>query len=359
MTNHATRRKALKSTGAAIVASFAGCIGSSGGNTGTESLRYLDFGGNTQESVMEVFSGWAEENDVEIKQTSASGTTEQISLMKQNPDSFDIIGMNDTGTVRAMNEDLIKAIDVDKIPNHMENMREGAQGLVFQMDGSDVKAIMREMGGTGYAYNTEKIDQDLSSWNDIKRSEFEGKVSLIDWTADRLTNCAVTIGLDINSVPNDQAKTDQVFAEAKKQDENVFSYWSDGATSVRYLREENAWICEAWAGRILALQEEGYEHIEYVVPDEGGAGWAGNFVIGKGTSNDEAIYDLLNYTYQRENLLTLSDKLGYMIQVTDPPEKMKQLPDYAPIEDFAFRDWKKILPVQDQWTERLEKVKQS
>jgi spermidine/putrescine transport system substrate-binding protein len=368
------RRDVLTTVGAGTLAGLAGCLGGNGGGNGNGNgngngggngggggggeLRFLGFGGNTQEAQMTVFEPWAEETGTEVSGTEAGGTTEMISLIKQNPGSFDIVALNDTGMARAQQEDVIEPIDLSMVPNYEKNIKESARSLSFNVDGDDTMGLIRENGATGYAYNTEKVDGELTSWEDIKDPAYEGKVSLIDRTIDRLSNCAAAADLNINEVPGDEAKTDQMFTEAEEQDQNVFNYWGDGATSIRYLRQENAWICEAWGGRVLALQEEGYDHIEYVIPEEGAMGWTDNLAIVKGTESRELAHELLNHTYQREHLLTLSDMMNYTVQVKNPPEKMTQLPDYAPAEDLAFRDWDVVLPKEDAWTDRLNEIKQ-
>jgi spermidine/putrescine transport system substrate-binding protein len=368
------RRDVLTTVGAGTLAGLAGCLGGNGGGNGNGNgngnrggnggsggggeLRFLGFGGNTQEAQMTVFEPWAEETGTEVSGTEAGGTTEMISLIKQNPGSFDIVALNDTGMARAQQEDVIEPIDLSMVPNYEKNIKESARSLSFNVDGDDTMGLIRENGATGYAYNTEKVDGELTSWEDIKDPAYEGKVSLIDRTIDRLSNCAAAADLNVNEVPGDEAKTDQMFTEAEEQDQNVFNYWGDGATSIRYLRQENAWICEAWGGRVLALQEEGYDHIEYVIPEEGAMGWTDNLAIVKGTESRELAHELLNHTYQREHLLTLSDMMNYTVQVKNPPEKMTQLPDYAPAEDLAFRDWDVVLPKEDAWTDRLNEIKQ-
>ena len=377
------RRDVLTTVGAGTLAGLAGCLGGNGGGNGNGNgngngggngngngngngggggggeLRFLGFGGNTQQAQMSVFEPWAEETGTNVSGTEAGGTSEMISLIKQNPGSFDIVALNDTGMVRAQQEDVIEPIDLSMVPNYEKNIRDSARSLTFNVDGDDTYGLIRENGATGFAYNTEKIDAELTSWEDIKDPAYEGDVSLIDRTIDRLSNCAAATGLNINEVPDDQAKTDQMFEEAKAQDKNVFNYWSDGATSIQYLRQENALICEAWGGRVLALQEEGYDHIKYVIPDEGAMAWSDNLAVVKGSESRELAHELLNHTYQREHLLTLSEKMNYTVQVTDPPEEMKQLPDYAPAEDLAFRDWDVVLPKEDTWTDRLNTIKQS
>ncbi|QFU84106.1 extracellular solute-binding protein [Natronorubrum aibiense] len=349
-----TRRTALATIGAGSLAGIAGCLG---GESNT--LRFLGFGGNTQESQMEVFQRWADDSEYEIEGTSAGGTTEMISMIQQNPGEFDIVALNDTGMAQGQEEGVLAPIDLDEVPNYTDNIRDGAQDLTFLVEDGETVGLIRENGATGYAYNTELVDRELTSWEDIKADEFEGDLALLDRAVDRFSNCAVAIGADINEAADDEGLLEDVIAEAEAQNANCFSYWSDGATSIQYLRQENATVCEAWGGRVLALQEDGYDHIEYVMPEEGAMAWTDTLAIADGTENRETVHELLNFTYDRENLLDLSDMMNYTIQVEDPPEEMTDLPDYAPVEDLAFRDWSKILPLQDDWSERFQEVKQS
>ena len=364
------RRDILLTAGTGALTAMAGCIGGLGGSNSNTSngsggseggpLRFLGFGGNTQKAQMSVFNGWSKQSGTSVKGTAAGGTTEMISLIKQNPESFDVVALNDTGMARAQQEGVLESINLSKVPNYEKNIKKSARTLQFNVDSGDTKGLIRENGATGYAYNTEKINKDLTSWDAVKNPDYEGKISLIDRTIDRLSNCAEAAGVNINKVPASESKKEKVFQEARKQDKNVFNYWSDGATSIRYLRQENAWLCEAWGGRVLALKEEGgYDHIKYVIPEEGAMGWSDNLALVKGSTNREAAHKLLNYTYQRENLLNLSEKMNYTIQVKNPPKKMKQLPDYAPAEDLLFRNWAKLLPKQEAWTQRLDKIKRS
>ena len=146
------RRSVLTAVGAGTLTALAGCTGgpsgdgsdgsdggsddgsndgSGGGGGGDQSgeLRFLGFGGNTQAAQMSVFEPWAEETGVQVQGTSAGGTTEMISLIKQNPGSFDIVALNDTGMARAQQEDVLEPIDLSKVPNYEKNMKESARSL--------------------------------------------------------------------------------------------------------------------------------------------------------------------------------------------------------------------------------------
>ncbi len=351
-----TRRNALATIGAGSLVGVAGCLGSIWGSGGT--LQHIDFGGNTQDAQMEIIDRWAEESDYDVEATAGGGTTEMISMIKQNPGEFDTVAFNDTGISQARQEGILEPIDLGEVPNYEENIRDPARELEFLFEDGEVIGLIRENGGTGYAYNTEHVDRELTSWQDIKDPEFEGELALLDRAIDRFANCAVAIDVDINEAAQDDDLFEEVVAEAEEQHQNTFSYWSDGATSIQYLQQENAMICEAWGGRVLALQEDGYDHIEYVMPEEGTMAWTDTLSIVEGTENREAVHDLLNFIYERENLIDLSDMMNYTVQINDPPEEMQALPDFAPIEDLTFSDWDVVLPKQDEWSERFQEVKQ-
>lgn len=353
--NKVTRRQTLAAIGASSVAGLAGCLG----GDSSETLRYLGFGGNTQESQMEIFDRWVDQSDHEVEGTAAGGTTEMISMIQQNPGEFDVVALNDTGMAQGLDEGVLEPIDVGSMPNYTDNIRDSAQDLTFLVEEGETMGLIRENGATGYAYNTELVDHELTSWGDIKDPEFDGEVALLDRAVDRFSNCAVAIDADINDAVDDEDLFEEIVAEAEAQNENCFSYWADGATSIQFLRQENATVCEAWGGRVLALQEDGHEHIEYVMPEEGAMAWTDTLAIVEGTENREVVHDLMNFTYERQNLIDMSDLMNYTVQIEDPPQEMRDLPDYAHVDDLAFRDWSKVLPVQDEWSERFQEVKQS
>lgn len=81
------------------------------------------------------------------------------------------------------------------------------------------------------------------------------------------------------------------------------------------MRQGDATIAEAWGGRTRALQREGYEHFAYVIPEEGTATITEDFAIPADSEKKATIFDLLDFTYQREHLIDFSDLLGYPIPV--------------------------------------------
>lgn len=345
------RRAFLGAIGTAATLSFAGCLG---GGDDEEFIRYLGWGGNTQEAAEAVFEQWTEESGVEVRHESAGGDVEFVEFLEQNPGEIDLFLPSSFGISEARDRDLLLELDYSEVPNYEENMRDEWLDLPYIED----DAFHRDVLTQGIAYNTEYVDSDISSWEDLKDPELEGQVALREDAVSRFTNAAQAIDVDVNEVPDDEGLFEEVIEELEEQDENVFSYWDSGAQSMQYLQEENAWMCEAWGGRTLAVQEEGFDQIEYAIPEEGTAVITEDYSIPADSENVDLVYDLLDFAYEREHLIDISLDLGYPVPVVDTPEEIQDLPDYVETPDsLEFVDWEAVLPVQDDWQAAFDEIR--
>ncbi len=343
------RREYLAASVGTTTIGLAGCMGGD-----SEYIRYLGWGGNTQDSAAEIFEQWSEESDVEVRHESAGGDVEFISYLQQNRGDVDLFLPSSYGIHLARQEDLLAEVDRSEVPNYAENMKEEWQDMPYMEN----DAFFRDALTQGYAVNTDEVSREMTSWQDIKEDEFADLLALRDDAASRFTNAALSIEEDVNAIPDDGGLFDDVVAELEAQHENTFSLWGSGAEAMQYLREENAMVAEAWGGRTRALQQDGNEHIEYVIPDEGAATITEDFAIPADSEKKETVYDLLDFVYQRDNLVDLSDMLGYPIPVVDTPDVITGLPDYVDDpDDLAWVDWSVVDPVIDDWQETFDQIK--
>ncbi|WP_253184464.1 ABC transporter substrate-binding protein [Natrialba sp. SSL1] len=343
------RRSFLATTGVATTIGLAGCLGGD-----DDYIRYLGWGGNTQDSAAEIFEQWSEESGVEVRHESAGGDVEFISYLQQNEGEVDLFLPSSYGIHLARQEDLLADVDYGEVPNYEENMMEDWQDMPY-IDGD---AFFRDALTQGYSVNTEDVDQEMATWDDIKDDQFDESLALRDDAASRFTNAALSIGEDVNQIPDDDGLFDDVVAEIEEQHENAFSLWGAGAEAMQYLREENAMVSEAWGGRTRALQQDGYEHIEYVIPDEGAATITEDYAIPAASEKKETVYELLDFAYERDNLVDISDMLGYPVPVVDTPDVITDLPDYvSDPDDLAWVDWSVVDPVIDDWQETFDEIK--
>jgi spermidine/putrescine transport system substrate-binding protein len=346
------RRTVLKTVGAGVAtAGVAGCSG----NTGSTTLRYLGWGGNTQESAEIAFEYWEEETGNTVEHQSAGGDSEFLSIIRENPGDIDLFMPTSFGVNAAREEGLLADIDMGELPNYEENVQSDWADRPY-IEGD---AVFRDALTQGYSVNTNEVDREMTSWEDIKAAEFEGDLGLRDQATSRVTNAAAARGHDINDVPGD----DEIFADVREelaeQHANTFGYWGAGAESIRWLREGQGTVVETWGGRTRALQQEGNEHIEYVIPEEGTSTITEDWAIPESSENVELVHDLLNHTFQRDIITELSDNTGYPVPVNDPPEVIRNLPDYTESPDnLIWVDWPTVNPAVEDWEQAFEEVKQ-
>ncbi|NPB60912.1 extracellular solute-binding protein, partial [Shigella sonnei] len=74
---------------------------------------------------------------------------------------------------------------------------------------------------------------------------------------------------------------------------------------------ETAHIGDGWSGRILALQDDGYDNLEYTIPEEGAYGWGDSFAIAKGSERRYTAEKFLEFTYRSDVKEGLSPQIGY------------------------------------------------
>lgn len=347
------RRSFLAASGVAATVASAGCMGVFGGDGG-DYIRYLGWGGNTQESAEEIFDRWSDESDVEVRTESMGGDTEFISYLQQNQGDVDLFLPSSYGIHLARQEDLLAEVDYDAVPNYAENIKEEWQDMPYMEN----DAFFRDALTQGYSVNTDEVDREMTSWADIKADDFEDFLALRDDAASRFTNAALAIGEDVNEIPDDDDLFDAVVEELEAQHANAFDLWSSGGEAMQFLQEENATVAEAWGGRTRALQEDGHEHIEYVIPEEGASTITEDFAIPEASEKKETVYELLDFVYQRENLVDISDMLGYPVPVVDTPDVIRDLPDYVESPDeLAWVDWSVVDPILDDWQETFDQIK--
>lgn len=349
------RRSVLKTLGGAVaVTGLAGCLGGGGGGS-PESIRYLGWGGNTQDSAATAFEYWTEESGIEVEHQSAGGDSEFLSIIRENPGDIDLFMPSSFGVYTAREEGLLAEINYDELPNYQENMQsDWADRPYIEND-----AVFRDALTQGYAYNTEETDIEMSTWDDIKADEFAGELGLRNQATSRVTNAAASLGIDVNDVPGNDDALQQIRGELSEQGANAFSYWSAGAESIRWLREGTATVTETWGGRTRALQQEGFEEIEYVIPEGGASTITEDWAIPASSENQEVVHDLLNHVFQRDIIVELSDNVGYPIPVNDPPEVIRNLPDYTESpDDLIWVDWGTVDPVVSDWQQLFQEVRQ-
>ncbi|SIR70186.1 ABC transporter substrate-binding protein [Natronorubrum daqingense] len=346
-----TRRRVLQ-TGAVVSGiGLAGCMGG-----GDDTLRYISRGGTTQDAEREMFEEWSEDSGIDVQHQEAADDTEMINLIAENPGEFDFTNPAQFGLALERIEhdgELFDEIDTGEIPNYEENVQDQWKEAP-PIDGED-DAIFYYMSSQGIGYNQEHVDE-ITSWDDLKDDDLAGHVALFGSPPTRFGNCCAALEYDVGEVFEDEDMFEDVFDEMEEQNEYVFNYWDAGDQFMQWMREDQAYACSAWGGRVQVLNEEGMD-TEFVIPDEGAVAHTNYFVMTQESENQEHVYDLLDWLYEPDRAVELSTSHNYPMAMEDPSDELTELFEYVEDpDDLLWIDWDSMIPNLDEITERVNDV---
>lgn len=188
---------------------------------------------------------------------------------------------------------LIEPLDLSKLPNFDEASFEARFLAESKMPGdSNLYAIPKNWGTTGYLVRTEMVSEPMKTWKDfwdLTMTTYSGKTTIHDYQLTSIGNALKYFGYSFNSVdPAELADAEQLLLEAKP---HLFAITSDYQPPVR---NGDAYIAMAWTGDALQLKRD-FPDVEYVLGAEGGELWEDNWAIVKGAAHLEAAYAFINF----------------------------------------------------------------
>lgn len=186
---------------------------------------------------------------------------------------------------------LIEPLDLKRLPNYdpaQVDKRFASQGVV---DGKTY-AISKNWGTTGFAVNTAKLKNPMSSWKDFwdtAMGEASGRVTVHDYQLTTIGNALKYFGYSFNSNdPKELKKAEQLLIKVKP---HLFAISSDYQPA---MRAEDAWMAMCWTGDGAQLNKD-LPKIKYVIGREGGEIWSDFFAIPRDAKNKAAGYALINF----------------------------------------------------------------
>lgn len=383
------RRRFIRAVGGGAAVSLtglAGCTGggdeSGGGSTtakttaqttsqsGSENeladeLQFYSWGGSTQEALTEhVIEPFEEEYGVTVKQSSFSSQDKMVANIRSSPEgSYDVVMPAVAGAYNAAQQDLLEPIRTENVDT-WDNLLPTFQDFKV-LSGSDSTYVAPIYYGTiGMVHNTDQVSGSPPfSWQKTWDEEYAGKMTLEGFGFVRVFTTALALGMDPNAIEGDdgtyESGIQEVYDAMADQHELVTTYWTSGQEQTTLYSNETAVIGDGWSGRILALQEDGYDNLEYTIPEEGAYGWGDSFAIAKGSERRYTAEKFLEFTYRSDVMEGLSPQIGYPPATGATNADIEALPDFDPSggERLVFQDQEFKGEHQDDWSNTFEQIK--
>ena len=150
-------------------------------------------------------------------------------------------------------------------------------------------------GSTAIAYNTELMAEAPTSMSILFDEAYAGKVTMRDDYNDAIMAAAMVLGQD----PNNPSDLDAVKELLIKQKELNKTYWQTGDEFSKLFVSGQIAAGMMWSGQASTMKQEG-EPIGFVVPEDGGIGWVGNWGIPASSQNKDLAYKFIDWMISKD-----------------------------------------------------------
>jgi spermidine/putrescine transport system substrate-binding protein len=280
-----------------------------------DQLNMYTWGGYNSPKVIKDFE---ELNGLQFKLDSYGSNEAMIAKLNAagSTSGYDLVVPTGPFIPAMVSQELIQELDLSRLKN-FENLEE--QYRDQEWDPGNKYSICKDWGTTGYAYDTTKIDVEMTTWQDfldVAMNEASGNVSILD-APDNVTGLWMWAN-DIDWMTEDPAQLDQ--CEAYLLDElaphvKAFQSYPGGGD----MQNGNFALVHAWNGdaRQGILGSDNQDQWKWVLPGPRTEIWMDTYAIPVGAPHPNAAYAWMDYLLQPEVSLQELEYIGYHTGVKD------------------------------------------
>jgi spermidine/putrescine transport system substrate-binding protein len=216
---------------------------------------------------------------------------------------FDLTFPTDTDIPGLVEQSLVLPLDLSLIPNAI-NL--AVEWLDPTYDPGHKHSMPYMWWTTGLAYDTEQIDEELTSLAALWDARFDQHIMMLDDQREAFAAALIRLGKSVNTV--DDADLDAALALLKEQRPLVRVYSGDPIGS---LKSGNIWVGQEWSGDVGQVQET-RPSVVYVLPEEGGVRGSDAAVIPQGAQHPIAANLFINHLLDAEVSAKNTNSVYYM-----------------------------------------------
>lgn len=278
----------------------------------TEKLYVYNWTEYVPSSLLEQFK---KETGIEVIYSTFESNEEMYSKLKlSNSTGYDIVFPSSYYVGKMAKEGMLAELDKSKLTN-LKNVTSDLMGKPF--DPENKYSLPYVYGLTGIGVNAADIDPStLSSWGDLWREEYKGKVLLMNDSREVFHIALLLDGKSPNSTNEEEIKT--AYERLTKLLPNVLVFNSD-SPEMPYLQGE-VQVGMQWSGSAHRAKAENKD-LQFIFPKEGAVLWMDNYVIPKNAANKEAAYKFIDFLLRPESAKEVIETMGFSM----PNEGVKAL----------------------------------
>jgi spermidine/putrescine transport system substrate-binding protein len=219
------------------------------------------------------------------------------------PSGYDITFATSTDIPGLVARNLIQPLDLSLIPN-VVNLAPEWKDPTY--DPGNAHSVPYMWWTTGFAYDTKRIKEDLTSWSALWDERWKGHIGMLDDYREAFAVALIRLGYSVNTT--DETQLDAALAMLQQQKPLLRDYAGD---EIPGLISGDFWISHAWSGDVYQVQSE-RESVTYVLPEEGAVRGSDTMVILADAPHPIAAHLFINYMLDAEVSAANTNYIGYM-----------------------------------------------
>ena len=301
----------------AMVAIFTGLLAGCSSSEPKKVINVLNYGANTAEHVYDEFE---DKTGIKVNEMTFDDMQYMYQEVSSGKVDYDVILVSDDMAEKMINEGLLQKLNKDNIPN-MVNMNEGDMGKPYDPNNDYTVPYMN--GTIGIIYNTETVDEDITSWKSLFDSKYKDEVFMFDNMRDTIGVALKTLGYSLNSTePAQLEEAKELLIKQKKEVNPV--YGADEVLDLMKSGEKK--LAMIWSGEGLNLEAED-GRFKYVIPEEGADYWLDSWAVPKDAKNVDGAEKFIDFMSSKDISIRTADEIGYTSPqkqaIAEQPDEVK------------------------------------
>ena len=223
-----------------------------------------------------------EETGITVKYVNFTTNEEMYTKLEAGAGTYDVIFPSEYMIERMIAHDMLEELDLSAMPN-FANVMDRLKDPSY--DPGNRFSVPYMWGTLGYLYNTEMVDEELTSWSALFDEKYAGNVIMMNSIRDTVGLALKYLGYSLNTRDAGELDAAKELLIQQKQSKIECGYLLD-ETKDKMVGGEAA-IGVVYSGDAQYAIEQN-ENLVYVIPEEGSNIWVDGMCIPKGSKNVEA-----------------------------------------------------------------------
>ena len=288
---------------------------------------------NGTDGSLDVNEEFTRRTGIRVNYTTFDSNESLYSKLAGGGADYDVIIPSDYMVSRLIDENMLARLDFSNIPNYQyidEKFRDP------EYDPGGLYSVPYTWGVVGLFYNTDYIQEEITSWSALWDDRYSGKILMFDNPRDSFAIAQFMLGQSLNTCDdNDWA---EAAALLKQQKPMVQAYVMDRIFDK--MESCEAWIAPYYSGDAAILVDNN-DSIRFVVPEEGTNYFVDAMCIPITSTHKEEAEEYINFLCDPEIAGANMNYVGYSTPESAAKaymdEEMVENPIYYPDEETLER----------------------